>query len=234
MRAFVGTSGFSYKEWRGSFYPEKMPERQMLEFYSQRLPAVEINNTFYRMPRDSLLSGWCTQVPQSFRFILKASQKITHIGRLGDLDSLAYFLKTSEVLGERRGPILFQLPPFFRQDLERLRAFLEALQGTQALAAFEFRHPSWFEPDTLELLKAHGAALCGGDVDEEGRSPPLHRTADFGYLRLRRSAYTDSEITDWAKRIVEQKWQEAYVFFKHEEQGPQLAAQLIAEIEKLS
>jgi uncharacterized protein YecE (DUF72 family) len=233
MQCFVGTSGFSYKEWRGSFYPDKLPAKQMLTYYAERLRSVEINNTFYRMPRAELLSGWCEQVPSNFRFVLKASQKITHIARLGDLDALAYFLKTSEVMGERRGPILFQMPPFFRKDSEKLGAFLQAL-GNQAQGAFEFRHPSWFEPDVLALLSNHGAALCGGDVDEEGRSPPLEKTADWGYLRLRRSAYDEGDLDTWAKNIRAKGWQQVFIFFKHEEQGPALAERLTRKLEQPS
>lgn len=225
MRSYVGTSGFSYKEWRGSFYPEDLADKQMLQFYSERLRTVEINNTFYRMPQKALLSGWCEKVPDSFRFVLKASQKITHSGRLGDLDALSYFLKTSLVLGERRGPILFQLPPFFRKDADKLVTFLKALEPG-VLAAFEFRHPTWFDAEIFGLLKEHGAALCGGDVDEEGRSPPLERTADWGYLRLRRSEYEPGAIANWASRIKQQGWEQVFIFFKHETQGPALAQQL--------
>lgn len=229
MQAFVGTSGFSYKEWRGSFYPEKLPDKQMLGYYAERLKSVEINNTFYRMPREQLLSAWCQQVPQSFRFVLKASQKITHSGRLGDLDALSYFLKTSQVMGELRGPILFQMPPFFRKDSEKLATFLGALAG-QARGAFEFRHPSWFEEDVMKLLRDHGAALCGGDVDEEGRSPSLERTADWGYLRLRRTEYAPGDIAAWAEKIRAQNWNDAFIFFKHEEQGPALAQDLAGKL----
>jgi uncharacterized protein YecE (DUF72 family) len=230
---FVGTSGFSYKEWRGTFYPEALPDRKMLEFYGSKLPTVEINNTFYRMPRGELLRGWCEQVPPEFRFVLKASQKITHIGKLADLDSLAYFLKTSEELGERRGPILFQLPPFFRKDLPRLEGFLGAL-SSGVEAAFEFRHASWFEPDCYEILERYGAALCGGDVDDDDKSPPLVKTAGYGYLRLRKLAYSDDDIRAWAGRIADQGWDRVFVFFKHEESGPALAEQLIAELKRVS
>jgi uncharacterized protein YecE (DUF72 family) len=150
---------------------------------------------------------------------------------LGDLDALGYFLKTSLVLGERRGPILFQLPPFFRKDTEKLAAFLKALEPG-VLAAFEFRHPTWFDAEVFGLLKDHGAALCGGDVDEEGRSPPLERTADWGYLRLRRSEYEPGAIENWAIRIKEQGWNDVFIFFKHETQGPALAQRLSQLLER--
>jgi uncharacterized protein YecE (DUF72 family) len=221
----VGTSGFAYKEWKGSFYPEKLPAKEMLRFYAGRLPAVEINNTFYRMPRRELLEGWAAQVPEDFRFVLKASRRITHVKRLADAaDEVAYLYRAAEVLGERRGPILFQLPPFLRKDLPRLEAFLAGLP-TGHRAAFEFRHESWQDDEVRAALRGAGAALCAADADDAAE-PALVASADFGYLRLRRSDYDEARLALWAERVRAQPWEEVFVFFKHEDAGagPALAA----------
>jgi uncharacterized protein YecE (DUF72 family) len=227
MRVRAGTSGFSYKEWKGSFYPEDLPAARMLAYYSERLPAVEINNTFYRMPKPALLEGWAAEVPPAFRFVLKASQRITHFKRLKEAaDEVAYFFGVAATLGERLGPALFQLPPNLKKDLPRLEAFLETLpQG--AKAAFEFRHASWFEDDVFAALRARGAALCV--AEDEELATPVVATADWGYLRLRRQDYGDADVAAWADRVREQTWGEAYVFFKHEDagSGPRLAAQFL-------
>src|SRR5664279_3634220 len=160
MRVLAGTSGFSYKEWKGSFYPEDLAADAMLSYYSERLPAVEINNTFYRMPKPALLEGWAAQVPEAFRFVLKASQRITHHKRLKEAgDEVAYFFGVAATLGERLGPALFQLPPNLKKDLPRLEAFLGTIPERRR-AAFEFRHASWFEEDVFEALRTRGAALC--------------------------------------------------------------------------
>ena len=228
IRYHVGTSGFSYKEWKGSFYPEDLPPDEMLRFYAERLPAVEINNTFYRMPKPSLLAGWSEQVPDGFRFVLKASQRITHHKRLKEVsEEIGYFFRVATTLGDRLGPTLFQLPPNLKKDLTRLVDALEALPSA-ARSAFEFRHASWFEDDVFEALRSKGAALC--IAEDEDLSTPLVATASWGYMRLRRPDYGDAEVAAWADRIRAQAWDEAYAFFKHEDAGagPRLAAQLLA------
>jgi len=220
MRFRIGTSGFSYKEWRGSFYPKDLPAAGMLSFYASRLDTVEINNTFYRMPTRDLLEKWAAEVPDSFTFVLKASQRITHRKRLKEAgEEIGYFLETAAVLGARLGPVLFQTPPNFRKDLPRLQAFLEQLPaGTRA--AFEFRHESWLDDAVYEALRARRAVLCAADVDDAGeQGPPLVPTADWGYLRLRRAEYTTGDLAAWAERVKALPWSEAYVFFKHEEAG---------------
>lgn len=227
MRVLAGTSGFSYKEWKGSFYPEDLPAEEMLAFYGARLPAVEINNTFYRMPKPALLASWAEQVAPQFRFVLKASQRITHHKRLKEAGSeVAYFFQTASTLGERLGPALFQLPPNLKKDLPRLEAFLAVLPEG-ARAAFEFRHASWFEDDVCEALRARGAALC--IAEDEELATPLVATAGWGYLRLRRQDYDDASVAAWAEKVRGQSWDEAYVFFKHEDagSGPRLAAEFL-------
>ena len=230
MRVLAGTSGFSYKEWKGSFYPEDLPAEDMLAYYSARLPAVEINNTFYRMPKPSMLEGWAAQVPAEFRFILKASQRITHRKRLKEAgDEVAYFFQTAATLGERMGPTLFQLPPNLKKDLPRLESFLTVLPEG-ARAAFEFRHGSWFEEDVFSVLRTHGSALC--IAEDEELATPLVATAPWGYLRLRRQDYDDAAVAGWAEKVRAQPWAEAYVFFKHEDagSGPKLAAEFLRRI----
>jgi uncharacterized protein YecE (DUF72 family) len=228
MKLHVGTSGYSYKEWKGSFYPEKLPAKEMLSYYASRLLAVEINNTFYRLPQQSMLENWKEQVPANFRFSLKASQRITHFKRLKDVaDETKYLLDTASVLEDRLGVVLFQLPPNMKKDLPRLETFLNYLpEGTRA--AFEFRHQTWFEDDVLELLSNRNRALCISDTDD---LPVTHidRTADWGYLRLRRVEYSEANLKEWFKRVIDQKWKEAFVFFKHEDEGtgPKLAAQFL-------
>ena len=224
MKLYTGTSGFSYKEWKGSFYPEKLPAKDMLAHYGGRLSAVEINNTFYRMPRESMLEGWREKVPESFRFVIKASQQITHRARLKDCrDSVDYLWKCCGALGERLGPLLFQLPPNFKKDAERLETFLGWIpEGCRA--AFEFRNPTWFDDEVVELLRRAGAVLVAADIDPEA-PPRVERTADWGYLRLRREAYTPAELDAWCERVRAAGWDEAFVFFKHEDEatGPRLA-----------
>ena len=230
MRVLAGTSGFSYKEWKGSFYPEDLPAEDMLAYYSARLPAVEINNTFYRMPKPSMLEGWAAQVPAEFRFILKASQRITHRKRLKEAgDEVAYFFQTAATLGERLGPTLFQLPPNLKKDLPRLESFLTVLPEG-ARVAFEFRHASWFEEDVFSVLRTHGSALCV--AEDEELATPVVATAPWGYLRLRRQDYDDAVVAGWAEKVRAQPWSEAYVFFKHEDagSGPKLAAEFLRRI----
>ena len=228
MKLHVGTSGYSYKEWKGSFYPEKLPAKEMLSYYASRLPAVELNNTFYRLPKKSMVESWKEQVPATFRFSIKASQRITHFKRLKDVeDETKYLLDTVSVLDESLGVILFQLPPNLKKDLPRLETFLNVLPQTTK-AAFEFRHQTWFEDDVLELLSSKNHALCISDTDD---LPVTHidRTADWGYLRLRRVEYSEENLKEWLKRVDDQKWNEAFVFFKHEDEGtgPKLAAEFI-------
>ena len=226
MRILPGTSGFSYKEWKGSFYPEDLPDSEMLRFYSSRLPAVEINNTFYRMPRAALLETWAEQVPDGFSFALKASQQITHRKRLKEAgEAVSYFLQVATTLGDRLGPVLFQLPPNLKKDLPRLSEFLAGLPPSFR-AAFEFRHDSWFAEEVLTSLADRGAALCW--AEDEELATPRRPTAGWGYLRLRRPDYGEPEIAAWAERIRSQPWSDAYVFFKHEDEGagPRLAGRL--------
>jgi uncharacterized protein YecE (DUF72 family) len=223
MRVRTGTSGFSYKEWKGSFYPEDLPDSGMLRHYASRLSAVEINNTFYRMPRAALLGSWAEQVPDGFVFALKASQQITHRKRLKEAgEAVSYFFDVATTLGDRLGPVLFQLPPNLKKDLPRLKDFLGCLPPASR-SAFEFRHESWFDREVFEALRGAHSALCWAE-DEDLATPP-EPTADWGYLRLRRADYGDPELAAWADRIRAQAWTEAFVFFKHEEEGtgPRLA-----------
>jgi uncharacterized protein YecE (DUF72 family) len=217
MHILVGTSGWSYKEWKGSFYPPDLSADDMLRHYATQLPTVEINNSFYRIPREKVLMEWAAQVPPEFRFILKASRRITHINRLSDADdSLAYFLQTVNVLGDKLGPTLFQCPPSLKLDMPRLHDFLARVPRTWR-AALEFRHDSWFTEEVYDALRGHDVALVA--VDEDEGATPLVPTASWGYFRLRRTAYTTDELGVWAERIGSQPWQEAFVFLKHDEEG---------------
>jgi len=226
MKIRAGTSGWSYKEWKGFFYPEKLPAKDMLRYYSERFPTVEVNNTFYRLPNLTTLEGWLSQVPEDFSFVLKASKRITHDKRLKDVgDSVDYLLRTSGTLGARLGPFLVQLPPNMKKDVPRLRDFLAIFP---ARAAFEFRHASWYDDEVYGALRERNAAWCIADTGEAG-DPPFESTADWGYLRLRRVAYEESDLASYADRIRNQSWGEAYVFFKHEDAGtgPKLAARFL-------
>jgi len=228
MNLYLGTSGYSYKEWKGPFYPKDLPEKQMLRFYGERFRSVEINNTFYRMPKASVLETWADEVPTDFKFVLKASQRITHMQRLKDADdSVAYLLKVAGALKERLGPLLFQLPPYLKKDLPRLREFL-ALLPSDRRAAFEFRHESWFDEEVFALLREHQVALCIAET-EDGLEVPFVSTADWGYLRLRRPDYGDAELKTWVRRVRDQPWRDAFVFFKHEDEGkaPQMAKRFL-------
>jgi uncharacterized protein YecE (DUF72 family) len=217
MRILAGTSGFSYPAWKGSFYPRDLPASRMLHAYAARLPAVEINATFYRMPRAATLAAWRAEVPPSFVFALKAPQRITHVKRLvGVADDVAFFLRTAAELGGALGPVLWQLPPTFRKDLPRLRELL-ALLPRGGRFAFEFRHESWRSDDVLEALAAAGAALC--IAEDEAAATAVVATAAFGYLRLRRQDYDDAALARWADVVRAQPWREAFVFFKHEDEG---------------
>jgi uncharacterized protein YecE (DUF72 family) len=229
MECHAGTSGFSYDAWKGPFYPGDLPNREMLAFYASRLGTVEINNTFYRMPRAETLEGWAKQVPETFRFVIKCPQSITHRAKLLDTrDAVEHLWTMCVALGTRLGAILFQLPPFLRADLERLRRFLAELPAG-IRAAFEFRHASWEDPRVIEALSAARAAWCVNDSEEGTAEPAIPVTADFGYLRLRRPSYTDEDLHAWAERIRAQPWSEVFVFFKHEDEGiaPRLAARFL-------
>jgi uncharacterized protein YecE (DUF72 family) len=225
VRCRIGTSGFSYKEWKGSFYPEDLPDKQMLPYYAERLDAVEINNTFYRMPTQRLLEGWAEQVPPAFAFALKTPRRITHDKKLREVEEdFRYLFETARVLGERLGPFLVQLPPYLKKDLALLGDFAAALPEG-ARAAVEFRSSSWFDDAVYDLLSGRGIALVVSDMDEKPE-PPVVRTAPFGYARLRRVGYDDAALGAWAGRFASAAWDEAFVFFKHEEAGtgPRYAA----------
>lgn len=219
MKLRVGTSGFNYDEWKGSFYPADLPATKRLGYYADRLDTVEINATFYRMPTPKTLAGWAAATPESFVFALKAPQRITHFARLRDVDEpLRYFCDTARTLGAKLGPLLFQLPPTFKKDLVRLGDFLALLPADLAYAV-EFRHDSWFDDDVLERLRGRGVALCV--ADSEKGTAPLVSTASFGYLRLRDEGYGDADLARWGERIrsIGAGWSDAWVFFKHEESG---------------
>jgi uncharacterized protein YecE (DUF72 family) len=224
MDLYVGTSGYSYKQWKGTFYPEDLPVQQMLRYYGERLRTVEINSTFRGMPKVSTLEGWAGAVPADFKFVLKAPKQITHLRKLNDAgDLVSHLLEVAGALTEHRGPLLFQLPPTSKKDVLRLRAFL-ALLPLPVRAAFEFRHPSWLDDEVFGLLRDHRAALCLADADGD-LEIPFVATTDWGYLRLRRPDYGDAELKEWVKRVREQDWRDAFVFFKHEDEGrgPQMA-----------
>ena len=228
MRIRVGTSGYSYKEWKGTFYPADLPAKEMLSYYSRRLPAVEINNTFYRLPQPSMIENWKEQVPEGFRFSIKASQRITHIKRINNVaDETKYLLETAALLEERLGVVLFQLPPNMKKDTGRLKAFIDLLPA-DARTAFEFRHETWFDTEVFDLLSRKNCALVVSDMDEKPLTEIIS-TAKWGYLRLRRTAYEENDLVEWLKRVQAQKWKDAFVFFKHEDEGvgPKLAARFI-------
>jgi uncharacterized protein YecE (DUF72 family) len=225
MELLAGTSGYSYKAWKGSFFPEKIAADAMLRYYAERFPTVEINSTFYRMPAEGMLARWAAEVPERFAFTLKAPQRITHQRRLKEAQGdVAEFLRRAALLGPKLGPVLFQLPPFFKKDLDVLGDFLGSLPPERPVA-FEFRNPGWEDEAVQALLRARGVMLCTVDTDK-GDPPPLVATAKTGYLRLRRESYTDRDLVDWVRRIAGQPWTRAYVYFKHEGEGagPRFAA----------
>ena len=215
MKLLVGTSGFAFKEWKGPFYPEDLKDEGMLGFYASRFPAVEINNTFYRLPKEHVLRDWASQVPEDFTFSIKASQRITHHARLKpeSADAVAFLLKNTASLGSRLGPVLFQLPPNLKKDIERLRAFLALLPGNRRFT-IEFRHESWFDEDVAVELRARDIALCISE-QEDFRCPVLC-TASWGYLRLHRPDYDPTALAEWRECVSTQPWTEAFVFFKHD------------------
>jgi uncharacterized protein YecE (DUF72 family) len=215
----VGTSGWNYAEWKGSFYPADMKPAGMLRYYADRFTTVEVNNTFYRMPAAKVVEGWAATVAAGFTFVLKAPQRITHFGRLRDVDDpVRFFCDTARLLGGKLGPLLFQLPPNFKVDAGRL-ADLLALLPPDLRAAFEFRNPTWFTDEVYTRLSARNAALCIADNDDG--STPAMATADWGYLRLRATGYSDDDLRAWlaTMRRVGERWHDAFVFFKHEDKG---------------
>lgn len=227
-RLLAGASGYSFKEWKGTFYPEDMKPDGMLAYYSARLPTVEINNTFYQMPKTAVLENWARATPETFRFSIKASRRITHLSRLkadSAADSLAYLYRNLASLGEKRGPVLFQLPPFLKKDLPRLQEFLAILPPDHR-AAFEFRNESWYADDVYAALRGANAALCLSER-EDNAPPPLVETAPWGYVRLRLENYSDADLAQWAERLKATAWREIFVYFMHEPTAPAYAATLM-------
>jgi uncharacterized protein YecE (DUF72 family) len=225
---YVGTSGYSYKEWKGSFYPQTLPAKDILSYYASRLHAVELNNTFYRMPQPSMIESWKAQVPENFRFSIKAPQSITHFRRLNNASSQTQLmLKTVAALEGRLGAIIFRLPENMKKDLQRLELFLKELPADIPVV-FDFRHPTWFDDEVVELLRSQKRVFCISDIEDLPESY-TYKTADWGYVRLRRVNYSDADLKVWIKRIKAQKWNTTYVFFKHEDEGtgPKLAARFI-------
>jgi uncharacterized protein YecE (DUF72 family) len=228
MKLLAGASGYSFKEWKGSFYPEDMKPDGMLAFYSARLPTVEINNTFYRMPKVEMLENWARTTPQTFRFAIKASRRITHFAHLkadAAADSVAFLYRCLEALGEKRGPVLFQLPPTIKKDVPRLAAFVKLLPSGHK-AAFEFRHDSWFGDEIYAVLKDAGASLCLSER-EDNAPPALVETAPWGYVRLRLETYADADLEAWARRLAQTRWDEIHVYFMHEPTAPAYAETLM-------
>ena len=229
MKFHVGTSGYNYPEWKGTFYPKDLPASKMLPYYVERFTTVEINNTFYRMPNAKTVTGWGAAAPAGFTFVLKAPQKITHFSRLRDVaQPLGFFCETAQTLGDKLGPLFFQLPPNFKKATDRLADVLAKLPPALRVA-FEFRHESWFDDEVYALLRARNAALCIA-ATEEGVTPAV-ATADFGYLRLREVEYSAEDLQRWLQTIrdIGAGWRDAYVFFKHEDSGtgPALARRFL-------
>ena len=229
MQLLAGTSGYSYKEWLGHFYPEKLPASAMLRYYAKHFPTVEINNTFYRMPAETVLARWSEEVPANFTFTLKAPRRITHDNRLREAEAdVIEFLRRAEVLGSKLGVVLFQLPPYLKKDVSRLQDFLGVLPRDKRVA-FEFRNESWQDDEVYETLRAHGAMLCVTDTDEG--DTPFVATADCGYLRLRRTHYDEGDLSAWVERIAAQSLARTYVYFMHEDEA--LGTRFAKTIERL-
>ena len=228
MEWYAGTSGYSYKEWKGLFYPSDISNDAMLAYYAERLSTVEINNTFYRMPKRNVVQSWANAVPDHFRFSIKASRRITHQMRLKECEeSVGILAKQVEVLGDKLGAVLFQLPPYLKFDAERLTAFLAIVPKALPIA-MEFRHASWLTTETYDALHSHGAALCLTE-DDELPLPDHDATTNWCYVRLRKPSYTDDALTSWRDRILATDAQKAFTFFKHEDEagGPPLAARFL-------
>jgi len=226
-RLLAGASGYAFKEWQGSFYPDKIKAEDMLAWYAERLPTVEINNTFYRMPKPAVLENWSRATPVDFRFAIKASRRITHDARIkaDAADSVAYLYRMLASLGGKLGAVLFQLPPNLKKDLPRLEAFLQMLPDGHR-AAFEFRNDSWFDDETYALLRQANAALVLSER-EDNAPPPLVETAAWGYVRLRLENYSDDDLKHWAERLAATKWSETLVYFMHEPTAPGYARTLL-------
>ena len=228
----IGASGFSYKEWLGRFYPPKLPGAKMLVYYAERLPTVEINYTFRAMPRRAMLEGWAAKTPANFRFALKAPQRITHFARLrATRETLDYFIETAGALGERLGPVLFQLPPDLARDDALLTDFIAQIDR-RVRAAFEFRNSSWFAAPVLEMMRSGGAALCIAETEK--LASPIEATASHVYLRLRKENYDETSLGQWAQQIraLAAAANEIFIYFKHEAAAPELAIRLQALIEQ--
>jgi uncharacterized protein YecE (DUF72 family) len=225
---WIGTSGYNYPEWKGTFYPADLPASKMLAYYAARFRTVEINYTFYRMPTEKLVAGWAAGTPSPYKLTLKAPRRITHDSRLKNCDELVRsFCRVAGALADKLGALLFQLPPSLKKDLPLLEAFLGTLPP-HAPVAFEFRHPSWFDDEVFGMLSRHGHALCV--ADSEKLSTPVRVTADFAYFRLRDEGYTPADIGRWAQTIARETagCSQVYVYFKHEEEGkgPEFARML--------
>ena len=236
MKLLAGTSGYSFKEWKGSFYPEKIKADGMLNFYATKFPTIEINNTFYRLPRENVLLEWASQVPEDFTFALKASQRITHHTRLkAESQSLVEFLlKNTAILEGRLGPILFQLPPNLKKDVERLKNFLTYLPEGRRYV-FEFRQEGWFDEDVFTVLRDRDIAMCVAE-QAEFRCPVVC-TASWGYLRLHRLDYDSAALVEWARCVAAQAWSDAYVYFKHDEgagSGPPAVEAFVSAVGSLT
>jgi uncharacterized protein YecE (DUF72 family) len=217
LQLLTGTSGYSYKEWLGHFYPDKLPASEMLRYYAERFATVEINNTFYRMPTEAMLVRWSQEVPGNFAFTLKAPRRISHDKRLRETETeVAEFARRAGALGGKLGVLLFQLPPFLKKDLPRLRDFLQVLPSGPRVA-FEFRNDTWQDDEVYETLRTRAAMLCVTDTDEG--ETPFVATSDGGYIRLRRTHYDDSDLSAWVERIAAQRLARTYVYFMHEDQA---------------
>ena len=228
MTLYVGTSGYSYKEWKGSFYPENISAKDMLAYYSSHFHAVELNNTFYRLPQKSMIENWKSQVPQNFRFSVKATRFITHFKRLNDAGKeTRTMLNIVSALEDRLGAVIFRLPEQMEKDLKRLEKFLKVLP-LDTPAVFDFRHPTWFDEEVVALLRSQNRVFCVSDIEELPASY-TYKTADWGYVRLRRVRYTKADLIEWVRRIRAHQWKDTYVFFKHEDEGtgPKLTAQFM-------
>ena len=231
MKLYVGTSGYSYDAWRGVFYPDKLSAKKRLPYYAERLPAVEINNTYYRIPKTSVVEAWAEAVPDDFRFAIKASRRITHIGKLDGIEeTLGYVVKSTEPLGEKLGVVLFQLPPYLRFDAEKLDRFLDLLPEDWPIT-MEFRHDSWSDDAVEERLRARRIAWCVSDEKvEDGEDAPFVATTDWGYFRLRRNAYSDEDLKRRINLAREAGWSHAFCFFKHETEGPAFAERMLESV----